>query len=241
MTLPPPPSGPAYDLPPPLAVLDQQWRRQSPRMLLVHPVRVLWSMAVPIVIAFIGIRQSTDTTWSVRLLPVLVVGALALGLIPWFTTRYRFTQSQLQVRTGLINKSEKTAPLDRVRSVDIESPPLHRILGLAKAKIGTGVDESRVELDGLAQQDAAQLREYLLLRGARGRGVAPPDPGHPGSVPSTGSPSAAPAVGGPPPPTAGARAPPAPPAPCSPRSTGPGCALPRSVCPASSLSPRPSV
>jgi len=144
-------------------------------MLFIHPVRVLWSMAVPIVIAFIGINQS-DSTWSVRLLPVLVVGALAIGVIPWFTTHYRFTDTQLQVRKGLLNKSETTAPLDRVRSVDLESPPLHRVLGLARAKIGTGVDESRVELDGLAQEDAAQLREYLLLRGARGRGATSSGP-----------------------------------------------------------------
>nr|WP_281497454.1 PH domain-containing protein [Ornithinimicrobium sp. F0845] len=164
----PPPEGPAYDLPAPQVVRDREWHRQSPKMLVIHPFRVLWSMAVPIVIAFIGINQS-DGTWSVRLLPVLVIGALALGLIPWFTTHYRFTETQLQVRKGLINKSETTAPLDRVRSVDLESPPLHRVLGLARAKIGTGVDESRVELDGLAQDDAAQLREYLLLRGAGGR------------------------------------------------------------------------
>lgn len=166
-----PPAGPAYDLPPPGAVRDREWHRQSPRMLLVHPVRVLWSMAFPILITVIGVSRS-DNAWSVRVLPLLVVAALAFGLIPWFTTHYRFTATQLQVKTGLINKSEKTAPLDRVRSVDLESPPLHRLLGLARAKIGTGVDDTRLELDGLAQEDAARLREYLLLRGARGRGTA---------------------------------------------------------------------
>ncbi|WP_162802158.1 PH domain-containing protein [Ornithinimicrobium murale] len=194
-----PPSGAAYDLPAPQAVRDQEWHRQSPRMLLVHPVRVLWSMAFPIVIALIGISRS-DSSWSIRLLPVLVVAALAAGVLPWFTTRYRFTDTQLQVRKGLLNKSEKTAPLDRVRSVDLESPPLHRVLGLARAKIGTGVDETRVELDGLATADAAQLREYLLLRGAQGRAgspgtlrEAPPEAGMPqgapeGTAPQTGGP-----------------------------------------------------
>lgn len=193
----PPPEGPAYNLPPPDSVRDREWHRQSPRMLVVHPVRILWSMAFPILIAFVGIRQSTDTSWSLRLLPVLLVGALALGLIPWFTTRYRFTDTQLQVRTGLINKSEKTAPLDRVRSVDLESPPLHRVLGLSKAKIGTGVDETRLELDGLATLEAGRLREYLLLRGAAGRGgtrsqsVAPPPGEHgvPEPVPGTTAPA----------------------------------------------------
>lgn len=190
-----PPSGPAYDLPAPQAVRDQEWHRQSPRMLLVHPVRVLWSMAVPIVIAFIGITRS-DGGWSVRLLPVLVILALAAGVIPWFTTHYRFTDTQLQVRKGLLNKSEKTAPLDRVRSVDLESPPLHRVLSLSRAKIGTGVDESRVELDGLATADAAQLREYLLLRGAQGRSPSPAGPTDPG-MPQAGPQDTAPQSVGP--------------------------------------------
>nr|WP_306270427.1 PH domain-containing protein [Ornithinimicrobium sp. HY1793] len=146
-------------------------------------------MAVPIVIAFIGISRS-DGGWSVRLLPVLVILALAAGVIPWFTTHYRFTDTQLQVRKGLLNKSEKTAPLDRVRSVDLESPPLHRVLSLSRAKIGTGVDESRVELDGLATADAAQLREYLLLRGAQGRSPSPAGPTEPG-MPQAGPQGAA--------------------------------------------------
>lgn len=180
-----PPEGPAYDLPPPGAAADGEWHRQSPRMLLVHPVRVLWSMAFPIVIAFIGISQS-DNEWSVRLLPVIVVAALAFGLIPWFTTLYRFTDTQLQVRTGLLNRKEKTARLDRVRSVDLESPPLHRILGLVRAKIGTGVDDTRVELDGLAVADAAQLREYLLLRGSSARSEGDPGDGTPFRPPVVG-------------------------------------------------------
>lgn len=145
-------------------VADEQWHRLSPRMLLVHPVRSLGSLAVPILIATFGIsRGEEDSTW-VWIALIGAVLAVLFGVVTWFVTRYRFTPEQLQLRTGLLSRRVLTAPLDRIRSVDIESSPVHRILGLAKVKVGTGVDSKQIELDGLSQQQAAQLRVDLLRR-----------------------------------------------------------------------------
>ena len=38
--------------------------------------------------------------------------AIALGLLRWFTTRYRFTDEQVQLRHGLLSRTTKTAPID---------------------------------------------------------------------------------------------------------------------------------
>jgi putative membrane protein len=131
-------------------------------MLLVHPVRTLWSMAVPLLIAvFVGRGEDGGWLWI-----AVAGGALALvaGVMTWFITRYRFTPDQLQLRTGLLSRRVLTAPLDRIRSVDIESSPVHRVLGLAKVKVGTGVDSKQIELDGLTHEQAAHLRVDLLRR-----------------------------------------------------------------------------
>ncbi|MGD8151179.1 PH domain-containing protein [Ornithinimicrobium sp. Y1694] len=142
------------------------WRRLSSRMLLVHPVRTLWSMAFPLLIAiFAGQRGSAQgSNWWLWIAVAGAVVALVAGMMTWFITRYRFTPEQLQLRTGLLSRRTLTAPLDRIRSVDIESTPIHRVLGLAKVAVGTGVDSSRIELDGLTQEQAAELRVYLLER-----------------------------------------------------------------------------
>ncbi|WP_130012812.1 PH domain-containing protein [Serinicoccus sediminis] len=172
MTALPPPTGE------PLAVEDpgtppvppgvggaQDWQRLSPRMLLVHPVRALMSMLVPLVLVSIGANQGDN---GVGLWFVVVGGVLALvfGVLAWFFTRYRFTPEQLQLRTGVLSRKVLTAPLDRIRSVDLESTPIHRVLGLTKAKVGTGVDSTQIELDGLTRDQAAALRVYLLQRSA---------------------------------------------------------------------------
>ena len=39
------------------------------------------------------------------MLPLAVVGAIVLGSLPWLTTRFRITDTQFQLHSGLLNKS----------------------------------------------------------------------------------------------------------------------------------------
>lgn len=139
--------------------------RLSPRKLLLDPVKAVGQMVVPVAIALIGISRSDTKFWPI-ILPLAVFGPLVLGALPWLTTHYRLTATQIQVRSGVLNKTTSTAPLDRVRSVDLEASLLHRVLGLQKVQIGTGVDDDRITLDALAAPDAQALRTTLLTRRA---------------------------------------------------------------------------
>ena len=135
-------------------------------------------------------------------LPLLVLGALGLGVLPWLTTSWRVTPTQFQKRSGVLSRTTSTAPLDRVRSVDLEASLLHRVLGLSKVQIGTGVDDDRITLDAVSRDRAAELRAHLL---ARRQGVVPVTTA--GPVDGTAAEAPAPV-----------------PETRSPRSTGPGCA-----------------
>ena len=148
------------------------WVRLSPRKLLLDPVKAVGQAVVPVVVALIGISQSDMRFWPL-VFPLLVIAPLVFGALPWLTTHYRLTDTQIQVRSGILNKTTSTAPLDRVRSVDLEASVLHRVLGLQKVQVGTGVDDDRITLDALAAADAHALRTSLL-----GRRIAaePPPP-----------------------------------------------------------------
>ena len=167
-SLPPealPPEAPPPDaLPPgPVDQPEAAWHRLSPRNLLIDPVKVLGQFAFPAVVALVGI-SSGDRGMPWWALPVVVVGAVAFGMLPGLTTFYRTTDTQFQIRSGLLNKKTKTAPLDRVRSVDLEASLLHRVVGLSKVQIGTGVDDDRITLDSVTAEEAAGLRSFLLSR-----------------------------------------------------------------------------
>jgi putative membrane protein len=163
----PPPSGPPVPLPPPPdLVKGDQWQRLSPRMLFVHPVRTAGQLMVPLVIAFFGFGGAGEggPFSNLGFVAFAVVAVVLLGLVPWFTTYYRIAGGQLQVRRGLLNKTTLTARLDRVRSVDLESSLLHRLLGLSKVSIGTGVDATQIPLDALTVAQARELQDFLLAR-----------------------------------------------------------------------------
>jgi putative membrane protein len=162
------------------ATAEVPWRRLSARMLAVHPVRELlraWPLLLGLL--FVGLRSNVaGGVWGLVGVGVVVV----LGLLRWFTTTYRVSPDQVQVRRGLLRRETLTVPRDRVRTVDITASPLHRLLGLALLTIGTGRTDRRndgVKLDALTAEEAARLRVELLDRTAPADDVvvaAPPPP-----------------------------------------------------------------
>jgi putative membrane protein len=149
---------------------SEQWRRLSPRMLVVHPLHEL-IRAAPALLAVLvaGATSGRGPWWSLGGVGLLVV----LGILRWFTTTYRITPRQVQIRKGLVRRQVLTVPTDRVRTVDVDAQALHRILGLAKVTVGTGRSDKThegIKLDSLSRDAAERLRDELLHR--RGHPVA---------------------------------------------------------------------
>ena len=143
----------------------QEWRRLSPLMLLVYPVREL-GRAIPALIGLVVAGRAVGNGQYWWFGPAAVVGVMAVRVLRWATTRYRITPEQVQLRTGLLQRKTVATPTDRVRSVDVTASPLHRLLGLAKVDIGTGshASGSDLSLDSLPAAEAAALRAELLHR-----------------------------------------------------------------------------
>ncbi|MGI8680086.1 MAG: PH domain-containing protein [Jatrophihabitans sp.] len=150
---------------PPLPVEDATWHRLSPRMLLVHPV-IEVGRALPALVGlvFAGGAHHNGSYWGLVGAGVVAV----LSLSRWFTTRLRITPENVQLRRGLIVRKTLTTSRERIRTVDVTSHLLHRVLGLARVVVGTGTNdrkgEGRILLDGLPTSDAHQLRDDLLHR-----------------------------------------------------------------------------
>jgi putative membrane protein len=141
--------------------IDPSWRRLSPRMLFVHPVQEVLRV-IPAIIALVLFGRGTGNEWwGIASLPVVI----GIGLTRWFTTKYRITPDYVQVRKGLLRRQELSAPRDRIRTVDVTSHAMHRLMGLARVTVGTGrsdLKDDGVRLDGLTVVEAARLREELL-------------------------------------------------------------------------------
>jgi putative membrane protein len=133
-------------------------------MLLVHPVIEIGRALPALVGVFIAGRTHGNGYWG-----LIAAGVVAaLSLTRWFTTRLRITPEYVQLQHGLLRRKTITTARDRIRSVDVTSHLLHRVLGLARVVIGTGTNdrkgEGRLVLDGLGMTAANTLRQDLLHR-----------------------------------------------------------------------------
>jgi putative membrane protein len=134
-------------------------------MLLLQPLREL-PRALPLLAGALvaGSSQGQGGLWTLAGAAVTVV----LGLLRWFTTGYRVSTDRLQVRRGLLRRRVVGVPLDRVRTVDIAAPAIHRVFGVVRVTIGTGQSDRKkdddLRLDGLSAAAAARLRDELLHR-----------------------------------------------------------------------------
>ncbi|WP_405145145.1 PH domain-containing protein [Sphaerisporangium sp. NBC_01403] len=155
-----------------------RWRRLSRRMLVIHPFQeVVRSAPALIGLLFAGSTQGgRGHLWSLAGLGIMLV----VGTLRWFTTTYRVTPQYVQVRKGLFRRQVLTAPRDRIRTVDVTSHVLHRLLGLARVEIGTGrsdrKDGGTLKLDALHATEVERLRDELLHRRPAAPGAVVPAP-----------------------------------------------------------------
>lgn len=145
---------------------DAEWRRLDARMLLVHPVNELVRF-LPVIIGIFLLGSSGEDEGPWHYLGVAI--PIAIGLLRFASTKFRITPGQIELHRGILGRSVLTAPLDRVRTVELTATLIHRLLRLEKVEIGTGSaakgGDSRLVLDSLGRAEAERLRSALLHGG----------------------------------------------------------------------------
>ena len=147
---------------------DAEWQRLDPRMLLVHPIReVIRFLPALIVFAFAGTRGRRRAVAAARRRDPGRARPDALPDDQLPDHRRPDRAASAGCSTGTCSPR----PVDRVRTVDLTSSLIHRLLGLTTVRIGTGTastsDEDRIDLDGLPLDRARALRAELLRTSAR--------------------------------------------------------------------------
>ncbi len=100
-------------------------------------------------------------------LVVLIVLLVAFRL-SWRFHTFRISDDDVEVRSGVLFRTHRRAPLDRVQGVNLTRPMVARLLGLAKLEVvGAGLD-SNVKLEYLSARAAETVRGDIL-RLASGR------------------------------------------------------------------------
>ncbi|MFK4834260.1 PH domain-containing protein [Microbacterium sp. ZW T2_14] len=117
---------------------------------------------------------------GLAVLGVLIV-LVAVFYTSWRFHTFRITGDDVEVRSGILFRTQRRAPLDRVQGVNLTRPMIARLLGMAKLEVvGAGAD-ANVKLEYLSTANAEAVRADIL-RLASGRrlgmtsGAAAPRP-----------------------------------------------------------------
>lgn len=83
----------------------------------------------------------------------------------WRSFRYGVGPAGVVIQSGILNRSRRTIPFERIQDVDIEQGPLARLFGLARLRIETGgADKNEGALDSVSLAEAERLRVQLKGR-----------------------------------------------------------------------------
>ncbi len=107
------------------------------------------------------------------LLAVLVVVLVLIGLfyLAWRFHSFRITGDDVEVRHGVLFRSHRRSPLDRVQGVNLTRPMLARLCGMAKLEVVGAGSDANVKLEYLSTSNAEAVRADIL-RLASGRRLA---------------------------------------------------------------------
>jgi putative membrane protein len=144
-------------------------RRTSPRILAVHTVTFRQARQfVPALIPLVAATGFGGGRTTVILLAVAITMlSLLTAALSWWRFSYSDGPSAVVVTRGLLSRSVRTVPTDRIRGVEIETPLVHRIFGLVRVRIDaaaggmTGKDEELL-VDGVPRAEADRLRTAVL-------------------------------------------------------------------------------
>ncbi|RBY87558.1 hypothetical protein DQ240_08015 [Blastococcus sp. TF02A-26] len=165
-------------------------RRTSPRVVLVHTVTFKQArQLVPVVLPLGAVIGFDGGTTTVVLLAVgVTLASLGFAALNWSRFGYTDGPTAVVVTRGLLARSARTVPRDRIRGVEVEGPLLHRLLGLVRVRIdaaagATTAEGEEVVVDGVTRAEGERLRAGLLQRRPAPDGAV--DPAAPEAAPAT--------------------------------------------------------
>ena len=146
--------------------LDVQtdWNRVSPKYVVVVVVGSLISGVVAAAIA-VFFWLVVQWWWAWIALVVIAIGTIVQLIIARRRARaigYRLRDDDLLMRRGIMFQRFVAVPYGRMQLVDVTRGPVARMLGLADLKFVTAAASSGVEIPGLPEAEAGELRDRLV-------------------------------------------------------------------------------
>lgn len=104
---------------------------------------------------------------------VLIV-LIAAFYVSWRMHTFRITSEVVEVRSGILFRTNRKARLDRIQGINIVRPFIARLFGAAKLEISQAGHDANVQLSYLSSAAADDLRREILRRASGSRTASEP-------------------------------------------------------------------
>ncbi len=141
----------------------------------LHPVGILLSAMTTVrrwagISAFPGIAALVNGEFGMRTLILVLLAFVVLtllsavwGVLSWRATTYRISGGAFHLKRGVLQKSERSLPLEHVQSVNTVQGIVQRVFGVIELRLEAagGGGEPEISLSALSRPAARELREEL--------------------------------------------------------------------------------
>ncbi|MFU8946849.1 PH domain-containing protein [Mycetocola zhadangensis] len=156
--------GPASDAPRRLDLPDTDWRRVSPKYIVVDLLGYAITVAIVLVAALV-LHFALDQVWVWWAAgPLLAISLVSAALAPRRirSIGYQLRADDLLFRRGIMWQRLVAVPYGRMQLIDINRGPVARAFGLAELKFVTASTATGILLPGLPIEEAESLRDHLV-------------------------------------------------------------------------------
>src|SRR2546423_15500865 len=117
------------------------WRRLSPATVWAGAAVLAAAIGLPALIATAAVAfAGALVPWGLIIVPaaaVLIAALAGVDVLRLRRTRYRVTAERMEMDSGIVARSSRSIPRERIRSVDVSAPIWARWLGLCSVTVGT--------------------------------------------------------------------------------------------------------
>lgn len=144
--------------------------RTHPLGLIIAFISGLPQLIFPVAALLFGTARSTKgTPYTLYIIAIVLGISLLLRWIAWMRFRFHLDDDDIRIEQGLINRTVRSIPYDRIQDVSIEQKLLAQMFNVGEVKFETGGGEGEdAKLSFVRMERAQELRATIRARKADG-------------------------------------------------------------------------
>ena len=139
-----------------------------------------WIAITLLVFGLLVLLDSIGVDLPTTLIGAVLIGGIALtifaGWVDRFFTQYTITTKRLNIRRGVLSKTESSTNVDRIQNITVKQSPVDRIMKVGSIDFDTASDDASDKFAFNGVNNPQDLRERIMHARDAEKTTMPYDP-----------------------------------------------------------------